>query len=213
MWYRDAPMQRWTVVVFAGLFAFAVVVVVTKSGASFSASGRTPPAAGSPATLVAAPAIGVGREEKKAVLLLDTAAPLASTERLTDPNAAESASAARSDRPASNPAGPSMLPDSAPKSVGFGAILIEYRGTEGATRSARSKEDAKELASALAALAKEDFAKAVTRGDRGSATDLGTMPRGVLEPGPELALFTLGVGDVSEPVDGPRGFYVFKRTE
>jgi len=39
------------------------------------------------------------------------------------------------------------------------------------------------------------------------------MPRGILEPGPEFVLFNLRVGEVSDPVDSPRGYYVFKRTE
>lgn len=97
--------------------------------------------------------------------------------------------------------------------VVFGAVIVEYRGAQGVPRTARSKEEAAAMAKEIATLGKEDFAKAVARGDKGSLENLGTMPRGVFEPLVEYALFSLGVGEVSEPIDSPRGFYVFKRIE
>ena len=105
------------------------------------------------------------------------------------------------------------LPTDAPKSATFGAALIEYRGAQGAATEARSKEEALTLAKHLAAVAKTDFKAAVAQGDKGSSEDLGALPRGILEPGPEFVLFGLAVGETSEPVDSPRGFYVFKRIE
>jgi hypothetical protein len=105
------------------------------------------------------------------------------------------------------------LGSAAPKTVIFGAVIVEYRGAQGVPRTARTKEEAATLAKEIAAVAKDDFAKAVTRGDKGSLENLGTMPRGVFEPLVEYALFSLGVGEVSAPIDSPRGFYVFKRIE
>jgi parvulin-like peptidyl-prolyl isomerase len=43
--------------------------------------------------------------------------------------------------------------------------------------------------------------------------DAGTIPRGVLEPTVEYALFTLKPGDVSDPIDTPRGFWIVRRIE
>ncbi len=44
--------------------------------------------------------------------------------------------------------------------------------------------------------AKKDFAAAVKKGDHGSTTDAGHLPRGVLEPEVEKAVFTLEKGTV-----------------
>jgi parvulin-like peptidyl-prolyl isomerase len=43
--------------------------------------------------------------------------------------------------------------------------------------------------------------------------DAGRIPRGVLEPAAEYALFTLSPGAVSDPVETPRGFWIVKRIE
>jgi parvulin-like peptidyl-prolyl isomerase len=62
--------------------------------------------------------------------------------------------------------------------------------------------------------AKLDFAAAVTKGDRGSTTDAGHVPLGVLEPAAEYLLFTLPKGEVlSEPVDTPRGYWILRRNK
>ena len=43
--------------------------------------------------------------------------------------------------------------------------------------------------------------------------DAGEMPREVLEREVEAVLFSLKPGEVSAPVDSPRGYYVFRRIE
>jgi len=105
------------------------------------------------------------------------------------------------------------LPTDAPRSVRFGVVLVAYAGAEDAPRGARTKKDALELADKLAVEAKSDFHAAVRRGDDGSADDVGSMQRGVIEPAPEYVLFTLPVGGVSDPVDTPRGYWIVKRIE
>jgi parvulin-like peptidyl-prolyl isomerase len=108
---------------------------------------------------------------------------------------------------------PTNLPEGAPKSVVFGVILVEYRGAQGATRTARARDAADARAKELVEEAKKDFAAAVAKGDPGSMENAGAMPRGILEPGAEQALFTLAVGDVGGPVDTPRGLWIVKRIE
>lgn len=105
------------------------------------------------------------------------------------------------------------LQPGAPKAVRFGVVLVAYAGAEDAPRGARTKHDALELAQKLAAQAKTDFHAAVRRGDEGSADDLGSMRRGVLEPAPEYVLFSLPQSGVSDPVDTPRGYWIIKRNE
>lgn len=105
------------------------------------------------------------------------------------------------------------LPTGAPKNVRFGVILVQYRGAQGAAPGARSKEEAWGLARSIAEAAKLDFKAAVSRGDPGSIEDAGRMPRGVLEPSAEYALFSLSAGAVSDPVDTPRGFWIARRIE
>ena len=106
-----------------------------------------------------------------------------------------------------------MLSESAPRTVEFGVVMITYAGAEAAPKNARPKADALELAKKLAVDAKTDFKGAVQRGDNGSADNLGTMQRGVLEPAPEYVLFSLPVGGVSDVVDSPRGFWIVRRIE
>lgn len=105
------------------------------------------------------------------------------------------------------------LPDTAPRQVRFGVVLVTYIGAELASPTARSKPDALALAEKLAADAKTDFHAAVRRGDDGSADDVGRIQRGVLEPVPEYMLFSLPAGGVSDPVDTPRGYWIAKRIE
>ncbi len=105
------------------------------------------------------------------------------------------------------------LPEISPKTVKFGVVLVAYRGAQGAPKIARTRADALEIAKKLAIEAKADFAAAVAQGDSGSVKDLGRVPRGVLEPAPEYALFTMKAGSVSDPIDTPRGFWIVKRTE
>jgi len=106
------------------------------------------------------------------------------------------------------------LPASAPARVGFGAVLFAYRGAQGAPADARSKEEAKKKATEVIEVAQKDFAAAVGKGDRGSTTDAGRLPRGVIEPPIEYVLFTLEKGKVyPEPVDTPRGYWIVRRNE
>lgn len=105
------------------------------------------------------------------------------------------------------------LADGAPLRVRFGVVLVTYLGAELASPSARSKQDARELALRLAEDAKTDFHAAVRKGDDGSADDVGHVSRGTLEPAPEYVLFSLAVGKVDGPVDTPRGYWIVKRIE
>jgi hypothetical protein len=104
------------------------------------------------------------------------------------------------------------LPADAPRKVALGVVLVTYRGAEGAPATARTKAEALEKAKGLLAEAQRDFAGAVKQGDRGSTADAGNIPRGVLEPELEYAVFTLQKGQVAaEPLDTPRGFWVVRR--
>jgi hypothetical protein len=106
------------------------------------------------------------------------------------------------------------LPASAPAKIGFGAVIFAYQGAQGAPRDARSKEDARKKAAETIELAQKDFAAAVAKGDHGSTTDAGRLPRGVIEPPIEYYLFSLEKGKVHpEPIDTPRGFWVVRRNE
>lgn len=106
-----------------------------------------------------------------------------------------------------------VLGDSAPREVRFGVVLLQYRGAEGASGTARSKAAAETLARELATAAKTDFSAAVARGDAGSVADAGRIPRGVLEQSVEVALFSLKPGETAGPVDTPRGFWIVRRME
>jgi parvulin-like peptidyl-prolyl isomerase len=108
---------------------------------------------------------------------------------------------------------PPGLAAEAPKKVRFGVVLVQYRGAQGAPPTSRSRDAALTLAKELAEAAKTDFKAAVAKGDKGSNDDLGYIPRGILEPGPEYELFSLPKGGVSGPVDTPRGFWIVHRIE
>jgi hypothetical protein len=106
------------------------------------------------------------------------------------------------------------LPSSAPKQVGFGVVVVAYQGAQAAPLDARSKADAKRRAESLLADAKHDFAAAVAKGDRGSTSDAGHVPRDVLEPAVEFLLFTLPKSEVyAEPIDTPRGYWIVRRND
>jgi hypothetical protein len=106
------------------------------------------------------------------------------------------------------------LPPKAPKEVGFGVVLVGYRGAQLAPKDARSKQEAHRRALELLELARRDFRDAVKKGDRGSTEDAGRIPRGVLESALEYILFTLPEGQVyDEPLDTPRGYWIVKRTD
>jgi len=106
---------------------------------------------------------------------------------------------------------PPKLDGDKPKSVRFGVVLVQYQGAQGTKPGARTREEAETLAQEIVTLAKDDFAAAVKKGDKGSTADAGRMYRGIMEPAPEFVLFGLEAGEVGKPVDTPRGFLVMKR--
>lgn len=199
-------MQKWTALLFAVLLvAFVAAAVVARP------SGPGQGAAGS------AHAADAGAD--------------AARDGATDASAAGDAEAAE------DPAGPNgdsasaldggagllaaetstgLGPD-APKSVVFGVILVQYKGAQGAPPNAMSRDAALEQAKQLAEEAKQDFkgtvAKLAAKGDKGSMENAGKMPRGMLERGPERALFSLPKDGVSDPVDTPTGFWILRRIE
>lgn len=106
------------------------------------------------------------------------------------------------------------VPDGAPQLVTFGVVVFSYQGAQFAPAGSRTREQAKQKALAAITEAKRDFHAAVARGDHGSTANAGRMPRGMLEPGAEYVLFTLGKGEVAaEPVDTPRGYWVVRRID
>ena len=105
------------------------------------------------------------------------------------------------------------LPSGAPRTVKVGVVLLQWKGAEGATTSTRTKNDALAKAQELARQAKEDFRRAVTQGDPGSAEDIGRIPRGTLDPRTEAVLFNLAPGAVSEAIETPRGYWIVKRID
>jgi hypothetical protein len=106
------------------------------------------------------------------------------------------------------------LPNSAPAEVSFGVVQFAYQGAQFAAADSRSKEQARQKAESALELAKHDFAAAVGKGDRGSTSDAGRIPRGVLEPPIEYVLFMLDKGTVSPAiVDTPRGYWILRRND
>ncbi len=115
------------------------------------------------------------------------------------------------------------LPMDAPRQVRFGVVLVSYDGAQPSVAGlaeghpvrppTRSKADARQLATKLAATAEQDFHAAVQQGDAGSSDDVGRVKVGILEPAPEYVLFTLRAGAVAGPVDTPRGYWIVKRLE
>jgi len=106
------------------------------------------------------------------------------------------------------------LPSSAPQELSFGVVQFTYQGAQFAAGDARSREASRQKAEAILELAKQDFAAAVAKGDRGSTSDAGRIPRGVLEPPIEYVLFTLNKRTVYPMViDTPRGYWIVRRNE
>jgi hypothetical protein len=106
------------------------------------------------------------------------------------------------------------LPASAPKQVGFGVVVVTYQGAQAAPKEAPAKSEAKRKAQDLMEEATRDFPAAVKKGDRGSTTDAGNVPRDVLEPAVEYALFSIKPGEIYPgPIDTPRGFWIVRRSK
>jgi hypothetical protein len=182
-------MKRWMPVAVGALAVVAIGALVfrgTTLGPARSAKG---PDAGTPASSLPARDGGTPQDDRILAITRD-----ASAWELSD-------------------AAPSGLPPGAPKVVRFGVVLIAYRGAEGAAATARPKDEALRLARSVAEGAQSDFRGAVAKGDPGSMDDAGRMPRGILEPSVEYALFTLKSGQVSEPIDTPRGYFILRRID
>jgi hypothetical protein len=107
----------------------------------------------------------------------------------------------------------SVMPSGAPRHVKIGVVLLTFAGAEGAPPTARSKREALAMAERLGQDARSDFHHAVTGGDPGSADDIGRLPRGVLDPRTEVAVFALSTGEVSDVLETPRGYWIVKRNE
>jgi len=192
-------MDKRTAVVFALLAVTAVAVIVSER------PGKGPaPVASAEAARDAGPDAAAGARQDGGAAAGPEEAPAQGDPSLANPDAGGTLL---------DGAAPPALAGTAPKSVGFGVILVEYKGAQGASPNARSKEAALEYAKQLAAEAKTDFKAAVAKGDKGSMENAGHMPRGMLEPAPEYVLFSLPKDGVSEPVDTPRGFWMVRRIE
>jgi hypothetical protein len=181
-------MQRWMILVLAGVLTAAVAFVALKSRPTTPAAPVTsaaPPSSASAAQT--APAVEPPKDEGSLGDFPDT-------------------------DEARRPAVP--LPENAPKEVGFGVVLFTYAGAEFAPKTARSKAQALDLAKQAVPFAQQNFQEAVKRGDPGSTDDAGHIPRGVLEPHVEYALFTLEKSAVyGEPLDTPRGYWIVRRRD
>ena len=193
-------MQRTTAIAVGLLFVLGIVLVLVMGRSSPHAATTPHPTASASAATSAAPTV--------------------SAVASTTPPAASSADAVELDEIKQSegfdtlPDGRKVpeLPASAPKEVSFGVIQVSYQGAQSAPKDARSKADAKTRAATLATEAKQDFAAAVAKGDRGSTSDAGRVPRDVLEPVVEYLLFMLPKGEVyPEPIDTPRGYWIIRR--
>lgn len=125
------------------------------------------------------------------------------------------AEAVESDAGGTLPGGqaPPALAAAAPQTVKFGVIVVGFKGAQGGSTAQRSRDEAEKLAKQLAEEAKKDFKAAIAKGDKESLEDAGRMYRNMLEPAPEYVLFSLGKGEISEPVETPRGFWILKRID
>jgi hypothetical protein len=202
-------MQRWTALAFALLLiAFAAGVVLSRgernpvAPAEGSAESPAKDAGGYDATTPTEGGVGDGGETANAGTRDEGMGAADSLAGTTDAGGT-----------LLNGSAPPALAADVPKSVVFGVILVQYKGAQAAPPNARSRDAALELAKHLAVEARQDFKAAVLKGDKGSMDNLGRMPRGVLEPAPEYALFSLPKDGVSDPVDTPRGFWIVHRIE
>jgi hypothetical protein len=199
-------MQKWTALLFAALVLGAVGIVLYPAVHRAAPPAATPADAGAPPTDggPAAPPTTSAGDPPDAEPPTEAVPPVEGEQ--AGPVDAGGTLLLSGDAP------PALAGD-APKSVIFGVILVQYRGTQLTPTSARSREEALTLAKQLAQEAKTDFKAAVAKGDKGSMENAGRLPRGVLEPAPEYVLFSLPKGGVSDPVDTPRGFWIVQRIE
>jgi hypothetical protein len=188
-------MHRWTSLTFAVLVVGAMTVVALDR----SRHARTASAPGSNASTA---------PSASATVSTPTTAPSGSADR----NADSAAHGPFDTLPDGRPVPP--LPSAAPKSAGFGVILFSYQGAQGAPKDAPARTEALKRAQSVLPEALARFDDAVNKGDRGSTKDAGHVPRGILEPAVEYALFSLQKGAVADtPIDTPRGFWIVRRTD
>ncbi len=200
-------MQRWTAAVFGVFFLAFAAIVIVKTGGSSSSSGAKADAGPDGA----APAADAGEPAAEDGGSSVAAEP--SAEAL-DAGLDDQADAGKGvGRKLLSGEDPPALAGEAPKSVVFGVVLVQYKGSQGAPPGIRSRDEALELAKKLAAEAAQDFKATVAKGDKGSMENAGRIPRGILEPAPEYILFSLEKGAVGGPVDTPRGFWIVQRIE
>ncbi len=109
-----------------------------------------------------------------------------------------------------------------PAEVGLAQILVTYKGAfEPQVRARFDVHQARRRAERLAALARtreHSFAQLAERYSDDPATSqqggrLGVYSRGELHPDVERAAFSLGLGQVSDPIHTPRGFRIITRLE
>lgn len=189
-------MQRWTAIAAGGFLLVMIGALVLKGGHRGILNDIAKGDAGRENTVDAKHIPEAGIDDPLwAELESDAGTTLAATLTASDAEAA------------------APLPTGSPKMVRFGVILVQYRGAQLAPASARPKDEALSLARSIAEAARTDFKSQVSKGDPGSMEDAGRIPRGVLEPAAEYALFTMAPGGVSDPVETPRGFWIVKRIE
>ena len=205
-------MAKWTAWLFALTIVASVAIVMTSKRDSKTAprppSVQTPTDAGANAVDASVPPT-----ERAAASAAPSAAPSAEAPAELDFPADLNAGPLDAGKTLLNGEQPPAVAANAPKSVVFGVVLVQYRGAQGATPNARTREAALELAKELSTMAKGDFKAAVAKGDKGSLDNAGRIPRGMLEAAPEYVLFSLPKDGVSDPVDTPRGFWIVRRIE
>ncbi len=188
--------------VFVGFLGLAAAFVAAPRGDYRMRDGHPPAPLSLPASLSASPSVSA--------VPVPSGAPSADlTEEASFGRNSDDTEVADVATDVASSAAPTLT--GAPKSLTFGVVLVTFAGAQGASRSARPKAAAEKLANELLPLAEKDFAAAVKKGDPGSTDDAGKMYQGILEPGPEYALFSLEPGHVAGPLPTPRGFWIVRR--
>jgi len=112
---------------------------------------------------------------------------------------------------------PGKPPATPPERVAARYILIKFIGAEDATRTTRARADARARAERLVKVARqkgEDFVALAQKHSEVPEADRGKQAifaAGAMLPAFEKAVFTLGLGQVSNAVETDYGFYVILR--
>ena len=104
----------------------------------------------------------------------------------------------------------------APEVIMVRAVVVSYKGAEGASRSLeRTEEEAKTRAATISQLARQPssvFRQLTTKYSDGPQSELRVRAgNGVLPPEVDAAAFSIPVGGVTAAIKSRRGFYVVKR--